>query len=536
MTCPDAKTWDLLSMNLLDKDRAESFRQHSLECERCYTAWQEASRQHTELLDTFQAFDCDHDQRRDQLMAMLPHAAPISKGESNIVLGPKWLGGIAMTLRQQKTRWAAAALLPAACILLMFFLMTGEKIAFADVLQKIRQAKTMTCDFVTTTTVVEGELPEQLTKEPTRGTISMYFDGDTRAVLHDFELLGTKSRFLSLGDKTYVWTGDEVRVLNNSAGVNQNSAGVNQHQATEDWLSRLLDVRESPDRNLGEQSINGRRAVGFEIAGWKLGIGTRPTKGSAASTDSDSLARVWVDIEQDLPIRLEIEQKMVMPNLTATIHNQWDNIKWNVALDPDDFRPPAEEDIAKDAIIQLPAMDEVAFVDGMRAWLESKDKAEAGIDVMKKKAKEKGEELPTQMSTMFERAALDAGYPERLDMSWLMVTFSSRATLGKLGEMLSEMKPIPEDLNEEDRAKLISARAKESAMAAAQATTEPSLKAGAVAAFYMKLANEQRDPEYFGATVKPGDAEAILLKWKLDDGRYRVIYGDLRAETVDSAD
>jgi len=73
-------------------------------------------------------------------------------------------------------------------------------------------------------------------------------------------------------------------------------------------------------------------------------------------------------------------------------------------------------------------------------------------------------------------------------------------------------------------------------MAAVQATTEPSLKAMAVAAFYMKLANEQRDPEYFGATVKPGDAEAILLKWRLDGGRYRVIYGDLRAETVDSAD
>ena len=80
MICPDAKTWDLLSMNLLDKDRAESFRQHSLKCERCGSAWRAATQQHAELLDTFQAFDCDHDQRRDQLMAMLPHAAPIFKG------------------------------------------------------------------------------------------------------------------------------------------------------------------------------------------------------------------------------------------------------------------------------------------------------------------------------------------------------------------------------------------------------------------------------------------------------------------------
>ena len=526
MMCPDAKTWDLLSMNLLDTDRAESFRQHSLECERCYTVWQEASRQHAELLETFQVFDCDHDQRRDQLMAMLPHAAPISKRESDSVLGPKWLGGIAMTLRRHKTRWAVAALLPAACILLVFFLMTGEKTAFADMLQEMRQAKTMICDFVTTTTVVEGELPDELTKKPWRGTHSIIFDGDTRADLSEYELFGKKNRLLFLGDKAYLWADDKVQVIT--------SAEVSQHRATEDWLSRLLEVRESPDRSLGEQMIDGRRAVGFEIAGWKLGLGTRPTKGSPTPADSDSRARVWVDIEQDLPIRLEIEQKMVMPDVTATIHQRWDNIKWNVALDPDDFRPPAEEDIAKDEIIQLPALDEVAFVEGMRAWLEMKDKAEAGIDVMNKRAKEKGEALPAQMSTIFESAALDAGYPERLDMSWLTGTFSSRATLGNLGEMLSEMKPIPEDLNEEERAKQITARARESAMAAVQATREPSLKAAAVAGFYMRLANEQRDPEYFGATVKPGDAEAILLKWRLDDGRYRVIHGDLRAETVDA--
>lgn len=63
-------------MNLFDQDRAESVRQHCLECERCYIAWQEASRQHTELLDTFGAFDGNHDQRRDQLMAMLPESVP----------------------------------------------------------------------------------------------------------------------------------------------------------------------------------------------------------------------------------------------------------------------------------------------------------------------------------------------------------------------------------------------------------------------------------------------------------------------------
>jgi hypothetical protein len=50
--------------------------------------------------------------------------------------------------------------------------------------------------------------------------------------------------------------------------------------------------------------------------------------------------------------------------------------------------------------------------------------------------------------------------------------------------------------------------------------------------FYQQLLEENREPEYFGATVQPGDSDAVLMRWKLDDGSFRVIYGDLRAETV----
>jgi len=120
-------------------------------------------------------------------------------------------------------------------------------------------------------------------------------------------------------------------------------------------------------------------------------------------------------------------------------------------------------------------------------------------------------------------------------MLWLTSTFGARASVATLGETLRELKPIPKDLDKEERLKLARAAAKESAKAVQQVFAGACQKAAPVAAFYKKLAREQRDPEYFGATVKPGDAEAILLRWKLDDGRYRVVYGDLRAETVDAA-
>ena len=40
------------------------------------------------------------------------------------------------------------------------------------------------------------------------------------------------------------------------------------------------------------------------------------------------------------------------------------------------------------------------------------------------------------------------------------------------------------------------------------------------------------DAAYHGKTVGPSDKNKVLLRWKLDDGRYEIIFGDLSAETV----
>ena len=37
---------------------------------------------------------------------------------------------------------------------------------------------------------------------------------------------------------------------------------------------------------------------------------------------------------------------------------------------------------------------------------------------------------------------------------------------------------------------------------------------------------------YYGKTVTPKDADKVLMRWKVSDSEYRVIYGDLLAETV----
>ena len=54
--------------------------------------------------------------------------------------------------------------------------------------------------------------------------------------------------------------------------------------------------------------------------------------------------------------------------------------------------------------------------------------------------------------------------------------------------------------------------------------------------FCRQLAADGHEPEYFGDIVTPEDADEVLLHWQLDDGQMRVVYGDLRVETLPAAD
>ena len=47
-----------------------------------------------------------------------------------------------------------------------------------------------------------------------------------------------------------------------------------------------------------------------------------------------------------------------------------------------------------------------------------------------------------------------------------------------------------------------------------------------------KAEAEGKEPAYYGATVTAADSDKVLVQWKLDDGRCRVIFGDLRIEDV----
>jgi hypothetical protein len=52
--------------------------------------------------------------------------------------------------------------------------------------------------------------------------------------------------------------------------------------------------------------------------------------------------------------------------------------------------------------------------------------------------------------------------------------------------------------------------------------------------FYGKLVNEDKDAAYYGETVTTQDVEKVLMRWKISDDQYRVIFGDLSTLDVSS--
>ena len=50
--------------------------------------------------------------------------------------------------------------------------------------------------------------------------------------------------------------------------------------------------------------------------------------------------------------------------------------------------------------------------------------------------------------------------------------------------------------------------------------------------FQGKLARDGKDVLYLGDRVRPGDSNRVLMRWKTGTDEYRVIFGDLSAETV----
>jgi hypothetical protein len=145
-----------------------------------------------------------------------------------------------------------------------------------------------------------------------------------------------------------------------------------------------------------------------------------------------------------------------------------------VDLDPAIFEPNIPSDYKMMTEVKLPAQDEASAIEGLRLFAEM----------------------------------TDGNYPSQMNV--MTLTKESANLFGKKFGA-KKTKPTDEQM---------------------QQMTAEMMKIQAPVLFYTKLGQDGKDPAYYGKDVNAGDANTVLMRWKISDGTYRVIYGDLSAENV----
>lgn len=193
------------------------------------------------------------------------------------------------------------------------------------------------------------------------------------------------------------------------------------------------------------------------------------------------IGRLWVNVETNLPVRLEME--MQMPQIAGkdlgTMNMVLDSFQWDVYIDPTIFEPNLPSDYTSLADMKMPEINEESAIKGLQLFKEmSKGK-----------------------------------YPKKLNMLTLM---------GEVGELTkanwkqTRGQNDPNYIPPEELEKML-----------------PNLMTVQGACmFYAELVTDNKEPLYYGDIVTADDPDMVLMRWKVYDGQYRVIFGDLTIENV----
>ena len=189
--------------------------------------------------------------------------------------------------------------------------------------------------------------------------------------------------------------------------------------------------------------------------------------------------RLWVETQTRLPIR--IEKTVSLPN-DRQLHSTVSHIEWDVVVEAGAFEPVIPQDYKSvgGGPMAMPQADERTALQGLKFL-----------------------------------ANLGGTFPEHLDLMSMM------KEVGRYEKSdtpaAKELRAQKRNMTREDRMKRM---------------IEIMMPIQGLSEFYRRLHAEDRDPAYFGGKVAPGDKEQVLLRWKVSDGVFKVVYGNLRVETI----
>jgi len=213
---------------------------------------------------------------------------------------------------------------------------------------------------------------------------------------------------------------------------------------------------------LGRDIVDGVEAEGIEVDDPNFGI----------MMFESAKGRLWIDVETDLPVRIEVEGVSSGGSVEMKIIAY--EFDWEANLGAEVFEPNIPDDYALHAEVDI-SNNEEAAIGGLRLFAE----------------------------------LVVGQYPSNLDI----MTASIQAGNALQAQVADDPNWDPNNpVTKEDMEKAVGIQA--------------------TCMFYGKLVEDDKDAAYYGEKVTAEDSNMVLLRWKVSEDEYRVIFGDLTAENV----
>ncbi len=379
-------------------------------------------------------------------------------------------------MRSLIARLSAAAAVVIACLIgLSLWRGTESGIALADVLAQIEKASAYrhTCDS-TLTDLTQPNVPAKSHYTMLRSQEYGYktVPDDPNDEVNYYSIQDNVGFIIRPKHKEY------ERIY--FPGEKMTSLAQNQYSYYADRIVKKILVCKYA--SMGRSIVDGVEVEGFRTTDPNYGSTTDPNR-TSQKKPSQVDVRIWVDVKTRLPVRTEehiTKDKTIWDFMTH-------DYRWDIPVDAADFKPVIPDDYTR------------TEKDLFYTYAKLKDITEENVI--------QGLKLYADLSGHYPK---NATWLPNVQYQWSVFEKSDTPAALRLKE---EIKGLSED----DKANRL---------------RDALMPMHCINGFYYWLKKQNKDCAYYGETVTPKDADKVLMRWKTSDNEYRVIYGDLHAETV----
>jgi len=373
-----------------------------------------------------------------------------------------------------------AAVVIVACVIgLSLWRTTGSGIALADVLAQIEKVKAFRFQWSLKTT---GEDPNKPYSSGIRGSSLISQEYGWKTKVEQLDPNGGWSKYeewYRLPDKNTM-----ICILHKQKKYWRVEFDDDWFEAQQEFHPCTLTKKflACKYESLGRSTIDGIEVEGFRT--------TDPNSWFGKTNKVEVDAKMWVDVKTRLPVRYYMGDKIIERD-----HFVMHDFQWDVPVDAAEFEPVIPDDYTV-KVVKYPAhITEETAIQGLKVWVELL-----------------GKYPDPEIITNYER---DHAEYER-DVAATVLRLAEKSETPAALRLKEESKGLTDDEISNKLADFL-------------------MPIRGLGMFYIRLVEDEKDPAYYGKTVTPKDTDKVLMRWKVSDSEYRVIYGDLHAETVTPA-